>query len=33
MNQPTHTDCPDPCEAALAELEAILLAGDLPEVR
>lgn len=33
MNQPTHPFCPDPCEAALAELEAILLAGDHPEGR
>lgn len=33
MNQPTHLFCPDPCEAALAELEAILLAGNLPEAR
>lgn len=33
MHQLTYALCPDPCEAALAELEAILLAGDQWEAR
>ena len=33
MNQPTHLLSPDPCEAALAELEGILLAGSYGEPR
>lgn len=33
MNLHTHLISPDPCEAALAELEAILQAGSYAEGR